>query len=252
MSGDGGWGRERGGGLQSDGDVRVVGLVLEGWMTGWILRHNYLHKIPSPFPFWEGQREQGKEKKKKTESEVCRKGLMFLLGLAYEELYTWWSTGLMGEETHRKTHPCLHARTHTRLLKMLFVVKQMLKRSRDSELAKKGKKITVTTKLQRLLISQKIQLNKLFKLSNRWWNTHDSQSVIFFFFSCFTKQLHSGRNFITERREVQKISNFSNNFWTTLKAKWPLSPPCWEAIHLCPLFWCKLAFFYKLNFLDHF
>lgn len=21
-------------------------------------------------------------------------------------------------------------------------------------------------------------------------------------------------------------SNFSNNFWTTFKAKWPLSPPC--------------------------
>lgn len=48
------------------------GGVVEGWMTGQALRNNYLHKIPSPFPFCEGQRER--KGKKMTESKVCRKG----------------------------------------------------------------------------------------------------------------------------------------------------------------------------------
>lgn len=108
----------------------------DGWQAGF---SDIITSIRSHLPFL-FERDRGnkeRRKKKKTESEVCRKGLMFLLGLAYEALYTWWSTGLMGEETHRKTHPCLHARTHTRLLKMLFVVKQMVERFRAG---KKGEK----------------------------------------------------------------------------------------------------------------
>lgn len=63
------------GGLWRDGDVKVV---VEGWMTDQALRNNYLHKIPSPFSFGEGQR--GGEKREgggwrggRTEGMVCRK-----------------------------------------------------------------------------------------------------------------------------------------------------------------------------------
>lgn len=64
----------------------VGGGVVEGWMTGQALRNNYLHKIPSPFSFCEGQREQEGEKWQKV--KYVEKALVFLLGLAYEELYT--------------------------------------------------------------------------------------------------------------------------------------------------------------------
>lgn len=78
------------------------------WMTGQALRNNYLHKIPSPFPFCEGQRERKGEKWQKV--KYAEKALVFLLGLAYEELYTWWSTGLMGGDTHTEKHT--HAHVH--------------------------------------------------------------------------------------------------------------------------------------------
>lgn len=61
-----------GGGVVIEGWRCVGGGVVVGWMTGQALRNNYLHKIPSPFSFCEGQRERKGEKM--TESEVCRKG----------------------------------------------------------------------------------------------------------------------------------------------------------------------------------
>lgn len=39
--------------------------VVEGWLTDQALRNNYPHKIPSPFPFCEGQREQKGENDRK-------------------------------------------------------------------------------------------------------------------------------------------------------------------------------------------
>lgn len=43
-------------------------------MTDQALRNNYLHKIPSPFSFGEGQREGEKKRGgSRTESKVCSK-----------------------------------------------------------------------------------------------------------------------------------------------------------------------------------
>lgn len=88
MLGGGGGGGWRGWGV-GGGIERwrcVGGGVVEGWMTGWALRNNYLHKIPSPFPFSEEQRERKGKKWQKV--KYAEKALVFLLGLAYEELYT--------------------------------------------------------------------------------------------------------------------------------------------------------------------
>lgn len=65
----------------------------------------------------------------------------------------------MGEHTHIE-NTLMHTYTHL-LLTVFFMGKQMV----ETEAATvRGRKITVTTELQRLLMSPKIQLNKLFKL----------------------------------------------------------------------------------------
>lgn len=69
-------------------------------MTDQALRNNYLHKIPSPFSFGEGQR-AGEKREGVVGQRVwyVAKSLVFLLGLPYEGLRTWMSTGLMAR-TH--------------------------------------------------------------------------------------------------------------------------------------------------------
>lgn len=84
-----GWRCEGGGGA-------AAAVVVEGWMTDQALRNNYLHKIPSPFSFGEGQR--GGEKRDgggwRVGGGVGRRGWyvekspVFLLGLPYEGLRT--------------------------------------------------------------------------------------------------------------------------------------------------------------------
>lgn len=65
-------------GWRCEGGGGAAAVVVEGWMTDQALRNNYLHKIPSPFSFGEGQR--GGEKREgggwrggRTEGMVCRK-----------------------------------------------------------------------------------------------------------------------------------------------------------------------------------
>lgn len=64
-------------GWRCEGGGAAAAVVVEGWMTDQALRNNYLHKIPSPFSFGEGQR--GGEKRDgggwggRTEGMVCRK-----------------------------------------------------------------------------------------------------------------------------------------------------------------------------------
>ena len=70
----------------------------------------------------------------------------------------------MGEDT-RIENTLMH--TYTNPLAVFFMAKQMVKwltQRRQQRNSQSGEKITVTTELQRLLMSPKIQLNKLFKL----------------------------------------------------------------------------------------
>lgn len=115
----GGGGGAAGGG--TEGWRCVGGGVVEGWMTDQALRNNYLHKIPSPFSFLWGT-ERGGIKWQKV--KYVEKALVFLLGLAYEELYTWWSTGLMGEDT-RIENTLMH--TYANPLAVFFMAKEMVK-----------------------------------------------------------------------------------------------------------------------------
>lgn len=68
----------------------VVAAAVEGRMTDQALRNNYLHKIPSPFSFGEGQKEGGKKRGGVVgQAEwYVEKSLVFLLGLPYEGLCT--------------------------------------------------------------------------------------------------------------------------------------------------------------------
>lgn len=70
----------------------------------------------------------------------------------------------MGEDT-RIENTLMH--TYANPLAVFFMAKQMVKwltQRRQQRNSQSGEKITVTTELQRLLMSPKIQLNKLFKL----------------------------------------------------------------------------------------
>ena len=94
----------------------------DGWQTG---LSEIITSIRShlPFPFCKGQRELNGEM---TESTVCREAWVFLLGLAYEERYTWWNTRLMGKDTQKK-HTNAHTHTHTHLLSVFVMAKQMVR-----------------------------------------------------------------------------------------------------------------------------
>ena len=70
----------------------------------------------------------------------------------------------MGEDT-RIENTLMH--TYANPLAVFFMAEQMgkwLTQRRQQRNSQGGEKITVTTELQRLLMSPKIQLNKLFKL----------------------------------------------------------------------------------------